>query len=71
MVGMLSLAKDLITFSHDSHLHVTHENIESQVNLKIQVTLNSNVLQMQNKLNKIIKIVCMYLLMYLMHFDNS
>ena len=51
------MAKDLIMFSHDSHSHRTHEYIELWVHLKIQVALNSNVLQIQNKLNKIIKIV--------------
>ena len=51
------MAKDLITFLHDSCSHATHEYIESWVHLKIQVTLNSNALQIQNKLKKIIKIV--------------
>ena len=43
--------------SPDSRSHGTHEYIESWVHLKIRVTLNSNVLQIQNKLNNIIKIV--------------
>ena len=51
------MAKDSFTFPQDSHLHVTHYHIESWVHLKIQVTLNSNILQIQNKLNNIIKIV--------------
>ena len=50
------MAKDLIMFSHDSHLHGTHEYIESWVHMKIRVALK-NVLQIQNKLNNIIKIV--------------
>ena len=50
------MAKDLIMFSCNSRLHGTHEYIESWVHLKIQVTLNSNVVQIQNNLNKIIKI---------------
>ena len=41
------MAKDSITFSHDSHFHGTHEYIESWVHLKIQVALNSNALQIQ------------------------
>ena len=51
------MAKDSITFSHDSLLHGTHEYIESWFHLKIRVALNSNVLQITNKLNKILKIV--------------
>ena len=51
------MAKDLVTFSCDSCLHGTHEYIESWVHLKIQVALNSNVLEIENKLNKIIQIV--------------
>ena len=51
------MAKDSFTFPWDSHLHGTHEYIESLVHLKILVTLNSNVLQIENKFNKIIKIV--------------
>ena len=49
------VAKDLIMFSHDSHLHGTHEYIESRVHLKIRVALNLNVLQIQNKIYKITK----------------
>ena len=44
-------------FSHDSYLHGTHEYVESWVHLKIQVPFNSNVLQIKNKLSKIIKII--------------
>ena len=51
------VAMNSITFSHDSHLHGTHHYDESWVLLKIQVTLNSNVLQIENKFNKIIKFV--------------
>ena len=51
------MAEDSITFSHDSCSHGTHEYIESWVHMKIRVTLNSNALQIQNKLNKKIKIV--------------
>ena len=54
------MAKDSITFLHDLHLHGTHEYIVSFVHLKIRVTLNSNALQIQNKLNKIIQIVLLY-----------
>ena len=46
-----------IMFSCDSHLHGTHEYVELWVHLKIQFALNSNVLQIENEFNKIIKIV--------------
>ena len=51
------VAMNSIMFSHDSHSHGTHKYIEPQVHLKIQVALNSYVLQIENKFNKIIKIV--------------
>ena len=51
------MAKDSFMFPWDSHLHGTCKYIESWVHLKIRVGLNSNVLQIENKLNKIIKIV--------------
>ena len=37
--------------------HGTHEYIESWVHLKIHAALNQNLLQIENKFNKIIKIV--------------
>ena len=52
------MAKDLITFSSDSHLHGTHKYIESRVHLKIRVALNSNVLQKQVKQNNKYCLVC-------------
>ena len=65
------LAKDSFTFPPDSRLHGTHEYIESQVHLKIRVILNSNVLQIKVKLNKIIKIVLYVTLDVVMYFDYS
>ena len=46
-----------LTFSCDSCSHRTDEHIEAWVHLKILVTLNSNVLQIDSKFNKIIEIV--------------
>ena len=51
------MAMNLITFSHDSCLHGTHKYIESWAHLNIQVALSSNVLQIENKFNKILNIV--------------
>ena len=51
------IMKNSFMFSCDSHLHWIDEYIESWVHLKILVALNSNVFQVQNKLDKIIKIV--------------
>ena len=51
------MAMNSIMFSHDSHSHGTDEYVESWVHLKIRVALNSNVLQIENKFNKINKIV--------------
>ena len=51
------VAKDSFTFLWDSCSHGIDEYVESQVHLKIRVTLNSNVLQIENKFNKINKIV--------------
>ena len=51
------MATNSLTFQLDSHLHRTDKHVESWVHLKIQVTLNSNVLQIENKFNKIIEIV--------------
>ena len=51
------MAKDSFTFPWDSHLHLTHEYIESWIHLKIRVPWNLNVLQIENKFNRIIKIV--------------
>ena len=48
------MATNSLMFSCHSHLHGTDEHIESQVHLKIQVALYSNV---ENKFNKIIKII--------------
>ena len=47
----------ILVHSHMMHIHTGLKYIESQAHLKILVTLNSNVLQIENKLNKIIKIV--------------
>ena len=61
------MAKNSIMFSHDAGLHGTHEYIESWVHLNIRIALNSNLLlQKQFKQN-----YKMYLLIYLMDFDNS
>ena len=65
------MAKDSFMFQCDSHSETTHKYIESWVHLKIRVALNSNVLQIENKFNKITKIVLYVTLMYLMDFDNS
>ena len=51
------VATNLIMVSHNSYLHVTHKYIESQVQSKLQVALKLNVTQIENKFNKIIKIV--------------
>ena len=51
------VAKDSFTFPWDSHSHGTDEYVESWIHLKIQFALNSNVLQIENKFNKIIRIV--------------
>ena len=51
------MAKDSFTSPWDSCLHETHEYIESWIQLKIWFALNSNVLQIENKYNKLIKIV--------------
>ena len=48
------ITKNSFTFSHDSHC----QRINSvTLHLKIRVALNSNILQIENKFNKIIKIV--------------
>ena len=47
----------ILVHSHMMHIITGLKYIESQAHLKILVTLNSNVLQIENKLNKIIKIV--------------
>ena len=65
------MAMNLIMFSHDSHSHRTHEYVESHVHLKNQVTLNLNVIQIENKFNKIIKLFCLYFLMYLLDVLDS
>ena len=49
------MATNSLTFLCDSHSHRTQDYVERWIHLK--VTLNSNVLQVANKLNKIIKIV--------------
>ena len=51
------VAMNLIMLSHDSHSYGTDLSVESWVPLKIQVALNSKVLQIVNKFNKIRKIV--------------
>ena len=44
-------------FPWDSHSYWTDVYVESWIHLKIQFALNSNVLQMADKFNIIIKIV--------------
>ena len=51
------MAKDSFMFPWDSCLYGTDKYIESWSHLKIWFALNSNVLQIENKFNKIIKIV--------------
>ena len=53
------MAMNSLMFSHDSRSHGTHEYVESRVHLKIRVALNSNVIgvPIENKFNKIIRIV--------------
>ena len=51
------MAMNSIMFSCDSCLRGTHKCIELWIHLKIQFALNSNVLQIENEFNKIIKIV--------------
>ena len=51
------MAMNSLAFPCDSRLYRTDKHVESWVHLKIQVTLNSNVLQIENKFNKIIEIV--------------
>ena len=51
------MAMNSLTFSCDSCSHGTQEYIESWFRLKILVALNSNVLQIENKFNKINKFV--------------
>ena len=48
------ITKNSFMFSCDSYWHVTKSIM---LHVKIQVTLNSNVLQIENKLNKITDIV--------------
>ena len=56
MMGCGMMWQRILLCSHGS-LHGTDEDVMSWVHLKIQFALNSNVLQIENKFNKIIKIV--------------